>query len=981
MKTFDGEEDVNGKARNEDEALRSEGGNATMDNDEAPIPSRDPFLPIPLHIETTLRMTITGFVAYCLAYAGTLGHVDSIPPSMAWLIGLIGTAVTTRLPVVAALPLALPLPGYTIVLFALGLSTALLCAATVSDGFFVACAALFGLWVAGLRFGMTGKAFNILAPLIVVIFGVIGLGLQPLVSDGITIKISREMLAAALNVAVDDIQNDQLLSQTGAESLDSTTILARISQFVQQFGGNYEALIETLNEYIDIIGTVIRSVVDLVRQGSLCFVFPLPGTFFSDQTVCAELTKEDLIINIEGGLWIVRRLWTTTGVNNLFAVISNFWVAFSWAALCVLFTGVILPPLRTIRYSFSRLALPNTLRDASWFLRRRLGEERETMSEEEIAVGRRLVKAVNLYHGGLLAIVTAFEPRLLDFRYNLPRCTWLRLIDVTKNVERAALTALASSVMYSRHASTDILTVCTSYEQSASALHLLSKQTTVLDEDVSAPMKQEDDPLGLEQSSLALAKSVDEWIESLHPTTTIPLGDSLKEIALMCAAFVGPTLLLLARLLQILVSPVTVVASQGQCDWYKVAHVIKFAIGFTALVCLSIYTDYRNLEVATTPEEDVGFEILNGTPITGFVGWHLMSYSFATMPTTEGTVKKCIFRVFGTLAGALSAFLLLRATGDNAYGSIAWLTITQFVAIYTTVEKSDSAILGPSKDFGYGGFYFILTQSVIVMEHLAGIDEGDDLVVNRLVSNLLGIGMATFLAIIPPTVMGGDPKWTSLMLQATKSSAEKLIWGILNGDQQSLVALKNNHSANFDALKGDAEFLLEDAKRGSFFPFYKVDERLEEEIHQQAITSAFLQIILDRAIVAMNSREGLRFDKGSQESYALFNILRSMREWKQEEVSKQDLIELSGDPAVDLIREIDLLSRRLIEHESNLDVLKGRGGPQIETPKHESPESPVLDEQAQGFVVDENKKDDGRYQKGIISNDGIEEENGSVYST
>jgi hypothetical protein len=911
------------------EPQQVESETADTDTDvAAPIPIKDPFRPIPLRLETALRMTATCFVGYSLSYAGTLGYVDSIPPSLAWLIGLMSAAASTRLPVVAALPLAVILPGTTVVLFSLAISTALLCAATVSDGWFVACSALFSLWVGGLRFGKAGKATQILAPLVVVIFGMVGLGLQRLVRDGITISISQDLLGAMLGIDLEAIPEEQLLTSLSLidlGALDSATLLARMSPSVQLVESRFEEVLATLREMSGVTEAVIKLIVEIVQDGLVCFDFAIPDTFFSGRTVCVTFTEErDLIIHIEGGLWLIRRLWTTTGLDNPFALFPNFLVAFAWAALA-LCTGILIPPLRTVRYSLTRIALPNTLRDASWFLQRRLGEDRETMTEEEKVVGRRLVKAISKFHDGTSAIATAFEPRFSDFRFNLPRCTWIKLIAVTKAVETAAMTALMSSVMYSRHVSTDVLSICTTYEKSAETLQDKSsseKSATVEEASAPAGMKPEEDQLGIEQSGRTLAESVDSWNEAMHPTSTISFSKAGKEAALVSGVFLGPTLLFLARLTQILFSPILALTGREQWNLYKGAHVVKFAIGFTAIVCLSIYSDYHDFEITTKDEEETGVEILNGTPISSFVAWDLMAYSFATMPTTEGTVKKCAFRVVGTLVGAFSAFLLIRATGDNMYGSVAWLTVTAFPAIYIMIEDSDSAAIGPSNDFGYGGFYFVLTQTVIVMEYLAGFGEGDDLVVNRLLSNLLGIAMACFLSVIPPNVMGGDPKWTELVLQETKSATEKFILGLLDDDEAALVQLQKSHSALFDTLKVDAVFLLEDAKRGSIFPFYRVDERLEEEIDQLVITSAFSRFLMARAIEAMKAEDVL-FARDSQSSYDLFNILRSIRKPPEKEDPKQELVVLSGDPERDLINELGVLARRIAQHESTLRSMGG----------------------------------------------------------
>jgi hypothetical protein len=442
-------------------------------------------------------------------------------------------------------------------------------------------------------------------------------------------------------------------------------------------------------------------------------------------------------------------------------------------------------------------------------------------------------------------------------------------------------------------------------------------------------VKQEDASLCAEESSIVessrrLAKSVDGWKESMHPTSTISLSEAGKGIALLVGEFVGPPLLLFARLTQIIFSPILAVTGpREQLEWNKVVHVVKFAIGFTAIVCMSLYSDYHDLEVGKDGYQS-GVEILKGASISTFVGWNLTSYAFATMPTTEGTVKKCAFRVVGTLAGAFSAFLLLRATGDNMYGSIAWLTVTAFPAIYIMIEDNDAAAIGPSQDFGYGGFYFVLTQSAIVMDYLAGAGEGDDLVVNRLLSNLLGIAMACFLAFIPPTVMGGDPRWTELMLQETKSATDKFILGLLDDDAEAaLVQIQKSHSKVFDTLKADATFLLDDAKRGSIFPFYRLDERLEEEIDQLVITSEFLRFLMARAMEAMKSEDAL-FARDKQSSYDLFSVLRSIRNPSEKEYIKQDApVELSGDPERNLINELGLLARRIAQHESTLRSIMG----------------------------------------------------------
>jgi hypothetical protein len=136
-------------------------------------------------------------------------------------------------------------------------------------------------------------------------------------------------------------------------------------------------------------------------------------------------------------------------------------------------------------------------------------------------------------------------------------------------------------------------------------------------------------------------------------------------------------------------------------------------------------------------------------------------------------------------------------------------------------------------------------------------------------------------------------------------------------------------------LKVDAAFLFEDANRGSIFPFYRVDERLEEEIDQLVVASVFLRFLMARAIEAMKVEDVL-FVRDSKSSFDLFNVLRSIRIPPEKENPKQELlVVLSGDPERYLINELGLLARRITQHESTLRSLDGNTSlPGPEDPAH-----------------------------------------------
>ena len=75
----------------------------------------------------------------------------------------------------------------------------------------------------------------------------------------------------------------------------------------------------------------------------------------------------------------------------------------------------------------------------------------------------------------------------------------------------------------------------------------------------------------------------------------------------------------------------------------------------------------------------VAYSIQNG-------GWTMVAYCFATTQTAEGTVKKGLMRMVGTVTGAFSAWLALLAcestSGFNLYGLVAWLAVTSGIATY-----------------------------------------------------------------------------------------------------------------------------------------------------------------------------------------------------------------------------------------------------------------------------------------------------------
>jgi hypothetical protein len=580
----------------EEETHDDGGGGISLSSQPPPTLKADPWNCIPMPLETTLRMTAAAFLAYSLSYAGDAGSVHAIPPSLAFFIGLLAPLVVTRLPIIA--PVATPGPMIcvmTLLLFALGSTTALLCAATVSDGLFVALSAVWCFWISGLRFGPTALYSYIFTAVLAVIFGLLGLGMLDAVQNGIVVQVDRGTLIEMVQGRIDP-----------PDSLRLTVVdlLAAFEKFL---------------DFLEQIITTGRFCVD-VEEG-----------FLRGQEVCATYNEEDdtVLVAVNGGIWLIKRLWTTTGVDNPFALFPNFLIVACWACLCAFFVAPLLPPVRTARYVLSVRALPLTLRDAAWYCNRwRPGHRPKT--EEEIMVGKRLMKSVDTFHGGAIAVVTAFEPRVLDYRCGIARCTWKDLKEVTSQVERAALRALIlrSGLVDSVESPGRFDTYGQIYEKNAEALETrirISKQNDETTSDAENPSRT--DSLGFEDSCKQISRVVDDWLVSFHaePNSKLTFKDGLSNVAKTTLLWILPTIGLFARLVEIPLLPVLIYKGIYKKDVNMFMHYVKFTIGFTALVCMSVYWDAYNDFELNEDDPEGGIQLISGGPLKSFEGWHLVS--------------------------------------------------------------------------------------------------------------------------------------------------------------------------------------------------------------------------------------------------------------------------------------------------------------------------------------------------------------------
>ena len=141
---------------------------------------------IPPRVEVTIRIALVTFVASTLAVAYL---PSAIPPALSQLIGIFGVSFALSLPhVFFIIGAAIPLTIVAIVVGLLG-GTALLAAATVSSGVYVAVFAIYALYCTSLSYGADASKTAGFSNILIVSAGLLSLGSWQLVQHGLQITV------------------------------------------------------------------------------------------------------------------------------------------------------------------------------------------------------------------------------------------------------------------------------------------------------------------------------------------------------------------------------------------------------------------------------------------------------------------------------------------------------------------------------------------------------------------------------------------------------------------------------------------------------------------------------------------------------------------------------------------------------------------------------------------------------------------------
>ena len=336
----------------------------------------------------------------------------------------------------------------------------------------------------------------------------------------------------------------------------------------------------------------------------------------------------------------------------------------------------------------------------------------------------------------------------------------------------------------------------------------------------------------------------------------------------------------------------------------------------------------------------------------------------------------------GGFSGWLALTMSMKGDDDyNVYGVVAWLAGTQFIAVLFGLEKSSKARLGLTPDFAYGIQSFVLTQSIICMYAVNGTGSRFDLLANRVVSQVCGIGMAILFAMIPPRMLAGSPNTALIiidlqeqkilnMLRILSSAAESCspphaptspslspsplsarssapnplphcptspaplsspptlpisslpppILGELNKTNKDLY--KKIHT-----LFQNNAFLLDDAKKLPRFPIFKLDPNLPKVLGKMTVTGAILECIsLDLARTILSSPSHLlHFSPGTPLHEWVLDLQTSVE--TGEEVERkgggwEDRRELAESPPQKFLILLDHCLARLREHRQEASQVK-----------------------------------------------------------
>ena len=172
-----------------------------------------------------------------------------------------------------------------------------------------------------------------------------------------------------------------------------------------------------------------------------------------------------------------------------------------------------------------------------------------------------------------------------------------------------------------------------------------------------------------------------------------------------------------------------------------------------------------------------------------------------------------------------------------------------------------------------------MTQALVVMEVYWGYGGINDITVNRISANLVGIAVAMILALIPPCVYGSSPRLSKFLLEDQKRAFRDCIQFALDGsDSKKLHHLHVVAQTTFTSQFSEANSNYTDANQMKKLPLLKPNPLMKLGLdHIAVLGSSILSLIRFATYLIEHQPNGKdRFPDGSTDRRVLEAILEGL---------------------------------------------------------------------------------------------------------
>lgn len=423
---------------------------------------------------------------------------------------------------------------------------------------------------------------------------------------------------------------------------------------------------------IDVLQTTSDSKID--------FVCPEDTGIFAGQICTITKSSSDpaaLTASVNGGLYIVAAFWTSTGLNNPFALVYNIMIGTCWTVVCLMLP-IFIPPIRRFRDVLRKLIIPGILSSVAALLDSKCKEECNDVDGERqnlSAMAKKLSPKKN-------ARLLYFEPRLCHD----PVIDHIPYMETFLNNIHSAVLILYNYSGYRQESDDEEPNHFETTKVIRAVASAVEKNDLSILEEVDVKTINWDDTEGgLDELSLSaifrdvvssIYSSSRLWIEAYnnidikdeekHRVTTVRriLKAWFANAICACDSITSSWPFIAIRMFQ---------GKQGaglqnvstRRFIMTILWSVKWTGGAVALACVEIYGGLYADWLVRSEMASPDYALL-GT----MQGWSLFAYFLAFQFSMEGTIKKGMMRALGTCLGGFAAWIGIMLCSGHIMGSI-----------------------------------------------------------------------------------------------------------------------------------------------------------------------------------------------------------------------------------------------------------------------------------------------------------------------